>query len=158
MKKAAILALSTGLLTLGIASTAGSAAAHSVTAADSGDREALHTLTFNRALNGAAKVARRECENNTSAQAPPCFAFQAGPGSFSSFKHKFTIPIHNISGTPGTDPATWIDCHRNVKILIKRAFGLKLFFRFLTPWVCGPNSEHTAFSASRGAVAGTVGG
>jgi hypothetical protein len=152
MKKVAILAILTGLLTLGVASTAGSAAA------TSGDREALHLLTFNRALNGASKVARRECENNTSAQTPPCFAFQAGPGSFSSFKHKFTIPIHNISGTPGTDPSTWIDCHRNVKILIKKAFGQKLFFRFVTPWVCGPNSEHTTFSSYRGAVAGTLGG
>jgi hypothetical protein len=161
MKKAAILAVLTGLLTLGIASTAGSAGAHSGSAAaSSGDREALHLLTFNRALNGASKVARRECENNTSGPftGSVCFAFQAGPGSFSSFKHKFTIPIHNVSGTPGTDPATWIDCHRNVKILIKKRFGKKLFFRFVSPWVCGPNSEHTTFSASRGALAGTVGG
>lgn len=149
MKKAAILAVAVGMLTVAIGSTAGSAGAHS-TAAHAGDKQPLHLLTFNRALNGAFKVAQQDC-----AARPGCFYYQAGPGSFSSFKHKFSIPIHLVTGTPGV-PESQQDCHTTVKILIKKLFGLKLFVKPATrPYTCGPNVEHTGLSAPRGALGGT---
>jgi hypothetical protein len=152
MKKAAILAVAIGALTVAIASTAGSAGAHS-TAAHSGDKQPLHLLTFNRALNGAFKVAGQDCNAQV---VQGCFYYQAGPGSFSSFKHKFSIPIHLVTGVQG-DPAQQQDCHTTVKILIKRFSGLKLYVKPGTrSYVCGPNTEHTGLNAPRGALAGTL--
>jgi hypothetical protein len=152
MKKAAILAVAVGTLTVAIASTAGSAGAHS-TAAHSGDKQPLHLLTFNRALNGAFKVAGQDCNAQV---VQGCFYYQAGPGSFSSFKHKFSIPIHLVTGVQG-DPAQQQDCHTTVKILIKRFSGLKLYVKpSQRPYVCGPNAEHTGLSAPRGALAGVL--
>jgi hypothetical protein len=149
MKKAAILAVAVGMLTVAIGSNAGSAGAHS-TAAHAGDKQPLHLLTFNRALNGAFKVAGQDCTAR-----PGCFYYQAGPGSFSSFKHKFSIPIHLVTGVPG-DPAQQQDCHTTVKILIKKFFGLKLFVKPTNrAYTCGPNVEHTGLSAPRGALGGT---
>jgi hypothetical protein len=150
MKKAAILAVAVGTLTVAIGSTGGSAGAHS-TAAQSGDKQPLHLLTFNRALNGAFKVAAQDCGAR-----PGCFYYQAGPGSFSSFKHKFSIPIHLVTGVPG-DPAQQQDCHTVVKILIKKFTGLKLYVKPGTrSYSCAPNAEHTGLSAPRGALAGTL--
>jgi hypothetical protein len=151
MNKVAIIAVVVGMLTFGIGSTASSAATSPL-----GDREELHLLTLNRALNGAFKVARRQCENNATGPmtGSVCFAFQAGPGCHSVFKHKLTCPIHLISGTPG-NPALQTDCHRDAKILIKRATGLKLYFRFVNPYVCGSNVEHPV-SAPRGALVGAL--
>jgi hypothetical protein len=136
MKKAAILAVAVGAMTVAIASTAGSAGAQAP------EKEPKHLLTFNRAINGAFKVSQQEC-NRT----PGCIAYGVIPEQCHSvFKHKVTCPIHIVTGTPG-DQALQQDCHRDVKILIKRDFGLKLFFRFLTGYTCGPNVEHPGFRA-----------
>jgi hypothetical protein len=150
MKKAAILAVAVGTLTVAISSTAGSAGAHS-TAAHSGDKQPLHLLTLNRALNGAFKVAGQDC-----AVQPGCFYYQAGPGCNSLFKHKYSCPIHLVTGVQG-DPAQQQDCHATVKILIKKIFGFKLFVKpSQRQYVCGPNAEHTGLSAPRGALAGAL--
>jgi hypothetical protein len=145
MRKAAILAVAVGALTFAIASTAGPAGA------EAPKKEPKHLLTFNRALNGAFKVAGQECSRT-----PGCFYYQAGPNSFSSFKHKFSIPIHLVLGTPG-DPAAQTDCHRTVKMLIKKFAGLKLFYRFTTDYTCAPNVEHVVREAPRGALGSTLG-
>jgi hypothetical protein len=148
MKRAAILAVAVGVLTFAIASTAGSAGAHSAgsTTSAAPAKEPKHLLTFNRAINGAFKISRQECDRT-----PGCIAFGVIPEQCHSvFKHKVTCPIHIVTGVAG-DQAQQQDCHRDVKILIKRAFGLKLFFRFVTGYVCGPNVEHAGF---RGLEAG----
>jgi hypothetical protein len=137
MRKAAILAVAIGLLTFAIASSAGTAGAQSGSTAAAPAKEPKHTLTFNRGINGAFKVARRECERTVG-----CIAYGVFPEECHSvFKHKITCPIHIVTGTPG-DQASQSDCHRSVKILIKRAFGLKLFFKFLDSYTCGPNVQH----------------
>jgi hypothetical protein len=142
MKRAAILAVAVGVLTFAIASTAGSAGAHSVgsTTSAAPAKEPKHLLTFNRAINGANKIALRECQAT-----PNCIAYGVIPEQCHSvFKHKVTCPIHIVTGVP-FDQTQQQDCHRDVKILIKRAFGLKLFFRFVTAYTCGPNVEHPGF-------------
>jgi hypothetical protein len=136
MRKAAILAVAIGMLAFTIASTAGSAGAQAPA------KDPKHVLTFSRALDYAFKVARQECERNATGLVPGCLGYQAGPGSVSVFKHKVTVPIHIISGDPAADPTTWTDCHRNVQIVIKKIFGKKRFFRFVSPYTCGPNQEH----------------
>lgn len=138
MNRAVTLATAVGLLTLAIGSTWGSAAAGSESAIQLGDHEPQHTLTFNRAINAANKVARREC-NRTS----DCIGY----GSLechSSFRHKWTCPIHIVRGVPG-DPSLQQDCHRDAKIFIKAATGLFWYYRFLNPYVCGANVEHPGF-------------
>lgn len=137
MRKAAILAVAVGALTFAIASTAGSAGAQAP------EKEPKHLLTFNRAINGAFKISQKEC-NRT----PGCIAYGVLPEQCHSvFKHKVTCPIHIITGVPG-DQAQQQDCHREVKILIKRDFGLKLFFKFIGGgYICGPNVEHPGFRA-----------
>jgi hypothetical protein len=143
MKRAAILAVAVGVLTFAIASTAGSAGAHSAGSATSAApaKEPKHLLTFNRAINGANKIALRECQAT-----PDCIAYGVLPEQCHSvFKHKVTCPIHIVRGVQG-DGVPESDCHRDVKILIKRAFGLKLFFRFLSNYVCGTNVEHPEFN------------
>jgi hypothetical protein len=143
MRKAAILAVAVGALTLAIASIAGPAGASSGSASSAASaKEPKHTLTFNRGINGANKVARRECERTVG-----CIAFGVLPEQCHSvFKHKITCPIHIVTGVPG-DQATQTDCHRNVKVLIKKVFGLKLFFRFTSGYIYGPNVEHPGFKA-----------
>jgi hypothetical protein len=137
MKKAAILAVATAALTVAIASTAGSVGAQAP------DKDPQHTLTFNRGINGANKVARQECERTLG-----CLAYGVIPEQcYSIFKHKITCPIHIVTGTAG-DGVQETDCHRNVKILIKKAFGLKLFFKFIGGgYICGPNTEHPEFNS-----------
>jgi hypothetical protein len=118
-----------GLVSAGVLATAGLAIG------DSSDTGARHKLTFNRAQNEANKLALRECQID-----PNCFAYGA-PTCSSNHPHKWTCTIHNILGVPG-DQAQQADCHRDAQFLIKRAFGKRLFFKWVSNWVCVPNAEH----------------
>jgi hypothetical protein len=137
MRKAAILAVTVGALALAIGATAGSAPASQATSL--GDHELMHTLTLNRAINAAGKVARKEC-NKTS----DCIAYGAGPQCASINRHKWSCPIHIVRGVTG-DQTLQQDCHRDVQIFIKRATGLFWYYRFRSPYACGPNIEHPGF-------------
>jgi hypothetical protein len=139
MSRAAIIAVTIGMLTLIVGSTAGSAAASSGPATASPDHQLLHTLTFNRAINAATKVARKEC-NKTS----DCIAYGAGPQCSSVNRHKWLCPIHIVRGVAG-DQTLQQDCHRDAQIFIKSATGLFWYYRFQSPYACGPNIDHPGF-------------
>ena len=141
MKKLTTIAVAVGVMSLGIAVAGGSAAADSkpIKATPIG-AQAKHTLTFNRAFNEALKVAKSECERDVN-----CVAYSAGPECTSNNRHKWDCPVHKLygpTGLPAPDPATQQDCVRPVQLLIKRIFGRKLFFKFLSStYTCGPNNQ-----------------
>ncbi len=137
MKKLTTTAIAVAVMSLGIAVAGGSAAADEPVNVSAPVAQAKHTLTFNRAFNEAVKVARSECERDVS-----CIAYAAGPTCTSSNRHKWDCPIHKINGVPG-DQAQQQDCTRPVQLLIKRIFGRKLFFKFLSStYTCGPNVNY----------------
>ena len=140
MKKLTTIAIAIGVMTLGLGVTAGSAAADEPVNVTPASLYAKHTLTFNRAVNEATKIARTECEKDVN-----CVAYSVGPECTSSNRHKWDCPIHKLYGPTGLtapDPATQQDCVRPVQLLIKRVFKRKLFFKFLSStYTCGPNNQ-----------------
>ena len=139
MKKLTTIAVAIGVMCLGIAVAGGSAAADEpIQAAPA--VQGKHTLTFNRAINEANKLAQRECSRDVQ-----CVAYAAGPTCTSSNRHKWDCPIHKLygpsNGGVAPDPATQQDCVRPAQFLIKRATGRKLFYKFLSStYTCGPNT------------------
>jgi hypothetical protein len=140
MKKLTTTAVAVAVMSLGIAVAGGSAAADEPVNATPPVAQAKHTLTFNRAFNEAVKVAKSECDRDVS-----CVAYAAGPECSSSNRHKWDCPVHKLygpTGLPAPDPTTQQDCVRPVQLLIKRIFGRKLFFKFLSStYTCGPNTQ-----------------
>jgi hypothetical protein len=140
MKKLTTIAVAIGVMCLGIGVAGGTAAADEPVNASASLAQGKHNLTFNRATNFANKLARQECDRDVN-----CVAFAVGPECSSNNRHKWTCPIHKLygpTGLPAPDPATQQDCVRPAQILIKRVFGLKIFYKwFSSTYTCGPNTQ-----------------
>ena len=141
MKKLTTTAVAVAVMSLGIAVAGGSAAADEPVNATPAVAQGKHTLTFNRAINEATKIAKAECDRDVN-----CAAYAAGPTCTSSNRHKWDCPVHKLigpsNGAVAPDPATQQDCVRPVQLLIKRLFGRKLFFKFLSSaYTCTPNTQ-----------------